>query len=296
MKKKLLKYYPSKLLLFGEYAVIDGSTALAMPFEKFKSKWSFNHKRINKEFTPFIEYLRNIDWNKYSEIFQFDKLKNDIDSGLYFESNIPVGYGAGSSGSLTAAIYDNYFEKNDDDIKKIRDTLSLIEGYFHGISSGIDPLVSFLNKSIKIINKDDFEIIKDANFKLESFNLYLLDSNIKRETKKYVNIYNKEIKTENFISENLNLLISLNNKIISSFLIKDENMTFSLWKEISLLQYHFFKKMIIPSLTNLWKQSIQSDDFSIKLCGAGGGGFYLIIAKNGFNIKSFFNDFKLIKI
>ncbi|NJL74492.1 MAG: hypothetical protein HC892_05065 [Saprospiraceae bacterium] len=31
-----------------------------------------------------------------------------IEAGLYFESSIPIGYGVGSSGALTAALYDTF--------------------------------------------------------------------------------------------------------------------------------------------------------------------------------------------
>ena len=36
---KSMKYYFSKLLLFGEYSVINGSRALAAPLSKFKGYW-----------------------------------------------------------------------------------------------------------------------------------------------------------------------------------------------------------------------------------------------------------------
>jgi mevalonate kinase len=33
------------------------------------------------------------------------ELKNDVETGMYFDSSIPQGYGVGSSGALVAAIY-----------------------------------------------------------------------------------------------------------------------------------------------------------------------------------------------
>jgi mevalonate kinase len=40
--------------------------------------------------------------------FDLAELKNDVETGMYFDSSIPQGYGVGSSGALVAAIYDRY--------------------------------------------------------------------------------------------------------------------------------------------------------------------------------------------
>ena len=290
------KYYPSKILLFGEYTIIDGSNALAIPFKKFKSKWNFDINKDNSEFSPFLEYLQKINWKQYNTFLDIEKLSADLKRGLYFDSNIPIGYGAGSSGSFSAAIFNLYFKNNDLSIYQIKTILSLIEGFFHGVSSGIDPLVSYLNKALKLIGKKEFELIDKIDVEFENYSFYLLDTRVKRETKKYVDIYNNEIKTVEFIEKTLPEMISLNNDIISSFLISGEKKSFSLLNEISNLQYYYFKKMIIPSVEELWKKSLKSKEFSIKLCGAGGGGFYLLMIRNGFETNSLFNNFELIKI
>jgi mevalonate kinase len=38
--------------------------------------------------------------------FDLAELKNDVETGMYFDSSIPQGYGVGSSGALVAAIYE----------------------------------------------------------------------------------------------------------------------------------------------------------------------------------------------
>ncbi len=290
------KYYPSKILLFGEYTIIDGSNALAIPFEKFVGQWNFNKHKKNNEFEPFVKYLKNIDWKENNTVFFEDKLRKDLEKGLFFDSNIPVGYGAGSSGSLSAAIFDKYFEKNNFNIKKIKTILSLIEGFFHGVSSGIDPMVSYFNKGIKLINKNKFELISNFNIEFKEYNFYLLDTKIKRETIKYVNIYNNMIKTKKFTDKILPKMILLNNKIITAFLLQDEKTTNLILNEISRLQYKYFGEMIIEPLVKLWEESLKTKDISMKLCGAGGGGFYLIMIKKGIKIKDFFEKIDLIKI
>ncbi|HHH55226.1 MAG TPA: hypothetical protein ENK91_16305 [Bacteroidetes bacterium] len=279
MKNKIVKTYPSKILLFGEYSVIDNSNALAIPFDKFYGSWEFNENVDNEIFSPYLGYLKKINWNNFDVKFDIEKLKKDISKGLFFKSNIPEGYGAGSSGALSAAIYDKYFKYKPKDINSTKRNLAQIEGYFHGTSSGIDPLVSFLNKGVLVKNTKDIEILEIGKNYLENYDLYLLDSKKPRETKHFVDIYNKQIKSEEFLKSDLNYLIDINNNLIDSFLKNDEVDMFDFYKEISKFQIKYFEKMILPEIFPVWKNSIESKEFAIKLCGAGGGGFYLILNK-----------------
>ena len=40
--------------------------------------------------------------------FDLKTFEADLESGMYFDSSIPQGYGVGSSGALVASIYDKY--------------------------------------------------------------------------------------------------------------------------------------------------------------------------------------------
>ena len=79
-------------------------------------------------------------------------LHNCYIHGLYFESSIPQSYGIGSSGALCAAIYARYTTElippsgsiTQKDIKELRHIFSGIESFFHGKSSGIDPLSCYM--------------------------------------------------------------------------------------------------------------------------------------------------------
>ena len=51
-----------------------------------------------------MKYLKNLNRNLVE--FNWGKLDNDIKENLYFNSNIPQGYGLGSSGALIAAVYE----------------------------------------------------------------------------------------------------------------------------------------------------------------------------------------------
>lgn len=296
MKNDKNRYFTSKLLLFGEYTIIKGSQALAIPFDKFKGKWSFVNSADNEILKSFARYLNRINWESYDTNFDFDRFSADIEKGLIFSSDIPIGYGVGSSGALSAAIYNMYFDDLDKDTDVLKTVLAKIESFFHGSSSGIDPMVSFLNQSILILDESNLKKIKKSNFNFKSYKYYLIDTKISRETKKYVDVFNDKCKEIEFVENCLEPMIKLNEKIISSYLENKENYTFNLIHEISNYQYKYFKEMIIPSLKLFWKKSLETQHTKIKLCGAGGGGFYLLISKKQLSELDELKEFNLIPI
>ena len=89
--------FNSKILLFGEYTVLYDSDALLVPFPRFSGKlefWNdsntpnpFNQK-WQKVLNEFVSYLKGLKTFSSEGISQ---LENDLQNGLYFNSNIPVG-------------------------------------------------------------------------------------------------------------------------------------------------------------------------------------------------------------
>jgi len=294
MSKVNPKYYPSKLLLFGEYTVTKGSDALAVPFHKFKGSWKYNEKVDNSNLLSFAEFLNRINWSELAVSYNFDEFHNDLLNGLYFDSSIKSGYGIGSSGALSAAVFDTYFSIESENID-YKNVLSQIENYFHGSSSGIDPMVSYLNKAIRLNSETGYEIIEN-NSHFTQFDFYLLDSNITRSTKHFVEIFNNFFEKETFQDKYFNPLFNLNNRIIDHFTQKNEVEVFRLFKKISKIQYNAFGEMILPELTSLWHEIFTKENLSIKLCGAGGGGYYLIMTDKTNDNLDLFEDFDLIKI
>ena len=152
----------SKILLFGEYGIIKDSKGLSIPYSfyngalKKEDNPSATALQSNIKLKDYVDYLITID----AEIvtFDIDKLKDDVASGMYFDSSIPQGYGVGSSGALVAAIYDKYaFNKitvlenlTREKLLKLKEIFSAMESFFHGKSSGLDPLNSYLSIPILI--------------------------------------------------------------------------------------------------------------------------------------------------
>ena len=66
-----------------------------------------------------------------------------------------------------------------------------MESYFHGNSSGLDPLVSFFNNPI-FISEGVVELLADIKF-LNS-KIYLIDSKYSSNTKEMIELFNNKMK------------------------------------------------------------------------------------------------------
>ncbi len=159
----------SKILLFGEYGIIKNSKGLSIPYNFYKGglkTGDLSNKTVfksNEILNQFREYLKKIDPKIVS--FNFSSMDDDLSNGMYFDSTIPQGYGVGSSGALVAAFYDRYGKNKitvlenltKDKILTLKDVFSKMESYFHGNSSGLDPLNSYLSLPILIRSKTSIE-------------------------------------------------------------------------------------------------------------------------------------------
>ena len=185
--------YHSKVLLFGEYLVLERAQALAMPFKKFKGHWGQvdNPKIKNPYFKEMLKLLSFFKDKKLNEFLDLKALEDAIQSGLIFNSNIRNGYGTGSSGALIAGIYDQYLFDNaqTDGFIEVRQRLSVMESFFHGKSSGVDPLISFYDTPLLV---DQNGSIGQVHIPSQPCSFYLLDSEVSRSTQPFVDIYNEK--------------------------------------------------------------------------------------------------------
>ena len=289
--------FNSKILLFGEYGIMHDSNALSIPYKKFNGSLSkSNHlsedqKISNRNIESLYEYIIQEDY--LNDIINSDNLKEEIDSGLYFDSNIPIGSGLGSSGALVSSIIYRYSKVDlksfsNSEIKKI---MSLVESKFHGNSSGFDPAVSYFNKPMLYSNQK-IKLIERIAFK--DFKVYIIDSQIDSSTKKMIKVFEDKISKSEFrlffnskFINNTNQCI--NNLINTSKLFRDSV------KELSNDTLHNFQEMIPEKLKNKWKEGIKNDSYYMKLCGSGGGGFFLAYDFDN-QINSSFSDFKIYQI
>lgn len=264
--------YPSKILLFGEYTVLHGGMAYAIPNMELIGKWEDSGSNEEQEtiFNAFKDYANTI---KECSI-DIHSMQRDFDNGLRYQSNIPIGYGIGSSGAFTAAIYDRYVLKKTTDLNILKKELASIESFFHGQSSGIDPLVSFTKKAIFKDKQGQVHAIEPSDHKLLE-KVELIDSGISRSSEEYIELYKEKLKDSKF-TEAITQLTLLQDEIISKLNTPSKKLYYrNTINQISQLQYDNFQEMIPDALKSKWKSGLTNGDYAIKLCGAGGGGYFL---------------------
>ena len=257
--------------------MIHGSHALAIPFHKLYGRWNKDVNGSNTSLYSVLEFLKLQDFERKSPVsVKLDKFKEIIDEGYYFDSNIPVGYGVGSSGALSAGILRVIIEEGSDvELVQIKSALAAIESYFHGASSGLDPLVSWTNKCIELSSKTDFQLHDSCSLPSDGWMLFLLDTGFPRSTSKYVQIYKEKLHTSPDFKLKIPQLASLNDEAITLFLNSDWKALYQTMTDISTFQYNYFTEMIPHHLKSLWRSGLQNDSFKLKLCGAGGGGYLM---------------------
>lgn len=279
----------SKILLFGEYGIIKDSKGLSIPYNFFKGalktddNQSEEAKMSNQSLVRFAQYLEEI---QTEDLVQFDisSLQNDVSEGMYFDSSIPQGYGVGSSGALVAAIYDKYaLDKitvlenlTRDKLLKLKTIFGQMESFFHGKSSGLDPLNSYLSLPILINSKDNIESTSLPTQNKEGKGaVFLLDSGMTGETAPMVQIFMEHMKQDGFRNMLKDKFIKHTDACVDHFLNGDISGLFGHVKQLSHVVLDNFKPMIPKQFHELWRKGIETNDYYLKLCGSGGGGYIL---------------------
>jgi mevalonate kinase len=272
------RQFSAKVLLFGEYTILLDGHALAIPLDVFQSEWKQSTSCCELSLIEFCRFLKNSE--ELNKILDLDQFEAHIKNGLCFDSKIPFGYGLGSSGALTAAVLHQYdtthMSRRIDDLKRI---LAQMESFFHGKSSGIDPLVSLENKYVLIDSPDHIRLIENTPISFDNYCFFLLDSHKPRKTDPLVNLFKSWIQNPTYRKDIELVLKPLNQKAISQFLKRQESALYKSFGAISRFQWAKMKSMICPGIEAVWEAGLASEDFYLKLCGAGGGGMYLGMAK-----------------
>ena len=283
----------SKILLFGEYGIIKNSKGISIPYDLFKGFLKigdFNNKIVKKsngKLNDFYQYL--VSSNEINSLFDLEQFKSDIDDGLYFESSIPQGYGIGSSGALVAAVYDSYaidkvtiLENLDSEkILSLKKVFSIMESFFHGKSSGLDPLNSYLSLPILINSKTDIKTtgIPFQNRKGKG-GFFIIDSGLSSDTESLVKYFIESMNNEDFKNIFESSFVNVTDKCVDDFLDGNFKNLFTNIKSLSKIVFDNFKPMIPDSFYKVWENGLKSEDYILKLCGSGGGGYILGFTKD----------------
>ncbi len=295
----------AKILLFGEYGIIKDSKGLAIPFNAYKGALKTDENatkeavKSNDSLQGFYKYLAALK----TDLVHFDlqTLKTDIDNGMYFDSSIPQGYGVGSSGALVASVYDKYaIDKitvlenlTRDKLLQLKAIFSLMESFFHGKSSGLDPLNSYLSLPILINSKTNLEPAGIPSQKEGKGAVFLLDSEQIGETEPMVNIFMNKMKNEGFRKMISEEFATYTDACIEDFLKGNIKSLFSNVKQLSKVVLTNFKPMIPDAFHKVWENGIITNDYYLKLCGSGGGGYILGFTEDYAKAQQCLKNYKL---
>jgi mevalonate kinase len=269
-------YYPGKILLYGEYSIVLKNKALAIPLFSQSGSWERANGADNKTLYGWLEYLKKLPNAANYNLVLFEE---ELNRGLFFESTIPQGYGAGSSGALVAAFYAHssispITNPSITNLQELKKEFGVLESYFHGNSSGTDPLVSYLKHSLLLAN-DKIDKINVPSPPDDLF-FFLLDCGIARKTEPLVSAFLHEIQNnKNYTSDFENHYVPIVEQTIQEHLDGRFTELKKRWLELSKLQTHFFKAMIPNDLIGYWQKGNGEGHTHLKLCGAGGGGYLL---------------------
>jgi mevalonate kinase len=279
----------AKILLFGEYGIIKDSMGLSIPLSDYggrfqKAAEGQNTADSSEPLKKYLTYLQN----KQAEDtlpceLDLVSFEEDLKEGYYFQSSIPQGFGVGSSGALVAAIYSRYavnpiaksasIEKNE--LIELKKILGSLESYFHGKSSGLDPLIAYLQLPVLIKSQEDLGTIQLAANLEGKGGIFLINSGRPGSTQNMVNIFLEKMKHEGFRTMLKDQFIKYNDACIKSFIKGEPKGFFRNLKQLSKVLLENFSPMIPEDFQDLWKKGIDSGDYYLKLCGSGGGGFIL---------------------
>ena len=272
---------PAKLLLFGEHTVLQGGEALALPLRRFGARWREEPDEKSgqlfaawaafaKTRPPLVAAVDVAAWAKDA-------------TQLAVESNIPQNYGLGSSGALTALVFGRYQRQAQQDLalNELRQLLGGLESFFHGRSSGLDPLVCALDAAIHIAADGTARRVETSlPIWTAEGAWFLLDSRRPKLGEAAIRSFGASCRTSAFRKTYLEPAIALTQHLIASTLLPDETFEkpargLANLQRLSQLQLEQLPALIPSDIAQLWSEWYKSDIAYLKLCGAGGGGYFL---------------------
>jgi mevalonate kinase len=294
-----MNLFPAKLLLFGEYSILLASSAVSIPLNYFGASLKFIGDESGGSLAAAMEsnlqlksmcthFLANAA--VFEGFLDLSRLSKDISEGLFLESTIPQRYGMGSSGALCAAVFEGY-EKTGigrllpdgmDDIVARRKRLSQMESFFHGRSSGFDPLVSFLKKPLLL---DTAGAVRIVDYQSEWMHenglaMMLVDSGQPAGTGPLVADFLAHYAPEGKITKAGTTYVNMVNSAVEWLREGDVVALYDEITRLSRFQLTNFHHLVPEALRPVWAEGLQTGMFALKLCGSGGGGFLLCFTRS----------------
>jgi mevalonate kinase len=281
------KRYYAKLMLAGEYGVIAGSEAVTVPFRRYAARLAVREGDTQDlaimnsvaSLRRLLIYIRSLPKNSFYATPDIEKFEGSLKNGYYIESTIPQGYGIGSSGAVSALVYDQFFlTEKELTLQQQRKDLATLESCFHGKSSGVDAMTCYSESPLHFL--PDGEIIPVETDPLTprgGYRFFLLDSGQVFDTAPLVRLFLEKMQNSDFeklIKGDYALLIQ---KLIGTLKGSTDHDPALIFRAISDFQWNHFAPMIPENMKEAWINGQVSNTYYLKLNGSGGG-FMLGIA------------------
>ena len=289
--------FHSKVILFGEYSMIFDATALMVPLRRFSAQWrqashlTNESAASNASLRRFTDYLSTLDGAK--EILDLQRFKEELQANLFLDSDVPSGYGLGSSGVLVAAVYDRYACQKSDDLLQLKTLFGKMESFFHGSSSGIDPLQCYVNRPFHITSKAVTLLPED--FMPSDIHVFLADTGKKSNTKPLVEYFKEKRVDPEYLNAFQNTYVPCVTACIDHLVAGEKEPFFSSLRQLTDGQLKFLRPMITDNSIDLF---LEKPDFNLgfKISGSGGGGYVLGFTDDIEKTTAFMEGYDLIWI
>lgn len=288
--------YHSKIILFGEYSMIFDATALMIPLRKFSAQWRFSSRLMaqgaessNASLQRFADYLSGLDG--INDILDLERFHHELYYELFLDSDVPSGYGLGSSGVLVAAVYDRYAKQKIDDPLQLKSLFGRMESFFHGSSSGIDPLQCYFNRPFRITPEG--VVLLSEDFIPAEIHVFLADTGKKSNTKPLVQYFKAKREDVKYLNAFQSEYVPCVQACIEQLVAGEKSMFFKSLRQLTDGQLKFLRPMITDDSIDLF---LEHPDFNIgfKISGSGGGGYVLGFTDDVEQTKTFMEGYSLI--
>ena len=258
-------HYPAKVLLFGEHTVLRGGRGLAIPYPALSLYWATGAP--DERLLALADYLAASPLTEYVDA---SALREALRGGAVLASDIPTGYGLGSSGAVCAAVWDRFATTAGRRLAgaDLRAAFATLEARFHGESSGTDPLICYLGQPLLLGGGQPPAPVELPSDWATGF--FLVDSGQPRSAADYINVFlsRHDAGWADSIAAEWRQPAD---RAIAALLAGDQAALLRETTRVSRYQRAAFPNFIPHSLLPRWS----SDHHALKLCGAGGGGMML---------------------
>lgn len=260
--------YPAKVLLYGEHTVLRNGQGLAVPYGRRSLRWTTDQP--DERLLSFCRYLRAAFSG--GQLIDVPGLEKFLRNGQRLTGDIPTGYGLGSSGAVCAAVWNRFATSAGKALfgEDLRQNLARMEQYFHGSSSGTDPLICYLAKPVLLGDGAPRGVDLPAGW---SDRFFLVDTGPRfRPAAELIRQFTERYAAEPaFAAAVTTGWQQPADRAITALLAADYKELSTQTRTISDFQRRELADYIPETYHDRWS----GNGYVLKLCGAGGGGMLL---------------------